>query len=130
MQNVLTVENKTKNDMIILTCGSGMRSAKAADSLTRAGYKNVWHIPDGYAGDDKVGINSQNAWKLAVRDLAQLTGMNKATIVRLEAGKSVRESSIDSIRDVLEAKGVRFWKSKTLNRVVISVDDRSDLNGL
>jgi len=65
MQNVLTVENKTKNDMIILTCGSGMRSAKAADSLTRAGYKNVWHIPDGYAGDDKVGINSQNAWKLA-----------------------------------------------------------------
>ena len=65
MQNILSVENKTKNDMIILTCGSGMRSATAADRLTRAGYKNVWHIPDGYVGDDKVGINSQNAWKLA-----------------------------------------------------------------
>ena len=89
------------------------------DSLIRADTLEAHHIRMARAG-----VN------LSIRDLAQLTGMNKATIVRLEAGKSVRESSIDSIRDVLEAKGVRFWKSKTLNRIVISVDDRSDINGL
>ncbi len=65
MEKVLAMYGKSKHDMIIITCGSGMRSAKAAHVLIKSGYTNVWHIPDGYAGDEKPGMNSHNAWKLA-----------------------------------------------------------------
>jgi len=63
--DVLEAENKTREEMIILTCGSGMRSAKAVERLVALGYTDVWHIPDGYDGEDKPGLNTQNAWKLA-----------------------------------------------------------------
>lgn len=65
MDEVLSREGMSKEDMIILTCGSGMRSALAAIKLYDAGFTNVWHIPDGYPGDDKPGFNVANAWKLA-----------------------------------------------------------------
>lgn len=56
---------KDKDSLVIITCGSGHRSAVAAQAMADAGYTNVWHIPDGYAGDDKPGLNLQNAWQLA-----------------------------------------------------------------
>jgi len=56
---------KAKNDMIIITCGSGRRSALAARKLHKAGYTNVWHITDGYEGEEKRGLNTANAWKIA-----------------------------------------------------------------
>jgi len=59
---VLSEAGKSKHDLIILTCGSGYRSAEAARKLSSAGYTNVWHIPNGYVGDDKIGMNVQNAW--------------------------------------------------------------------
>jgi len=65
MQNVLELKNKTQDDMIIIICGSGYRSAEAVNILAANGYTNAWHIPDGYAGDEKKGTNAKNAWQLA-----------------------------------------------------------------
>lgn len=57
-----------KDDLIIVTCGNGRRSAIAVDALFAQGYTNVWHIVDGYDGEeveDRNGRNTQNAWRLA-----------------------------------------------------------------
>lgn len=87
------------------------------DSLLRAKTLGAHHIRMARAG-----VN------LSIRELAQLTEMNKATIVRLEAGKSVRTSSFNAIRDILEAKGAYFWESKALNRILISVDSDTQVS--
>ncbi len=60
---LLNEAGRSQYDMIIITCGSGVRSAAAARMLEDSGFNNVWHIPDGYDGDDKPGLNIQNAWK-------------------------------------------------------------------
>ncbi len=65
MDAMLIRFEKTKSDRIIVTCGSGWRSAKAARRLAQAGYTDVWHIIDGYEGEERPGINLQNAWQLA-----------------------------------------------------------------
>ena len=65
MARVIAAHGKTRDDLIIVTCGSGYRSAVAAEKLVEAGYTNVWHIPDGYPGDEKPGLNSHNAWQIA-----------------------------------------------------------------
>ena len=64
MFEALEAAGKSKHDMIIITCGSGYRSARAATELAAAGFTNVWHIPDGYPGDEKPGLNTHNAWNL------------------------------------------------------------------
>ncbi len=64
MEQALGHFRKDKTDMIILTCGSGWRSAQAARLLYEAGFTDVWHIPDGYPGEEKPGINLANAWRL------------------------------------------------------------------
>jgi len=58
----LAASGKTRDDIIFITCGAGMRSAEAVRILATAGYTNVWHLTDGYNGDDQPGINAQNAW--------------------------------------------------------------------
>ena len=63
MTKVLLANNKSRHDLIIVTCGSGRRSAMATRILSENGYTNVWHVPDGYDGDDVVGYNRRNAWK-------------------------------------------------------------------
>jgi len=63
MKETLLLNNKSRHDLIILTCGSGRRSAEAARILSDNGYTNVWHVPDGYDGDHTVGYNLSNAWK-------------------------------------------------------------------
>jgi len=65
MEVTLREAGKSKHDLIILTCGSGYRSAEAVRKLSAAGYTNVWHIPDGYAGDGSPGMNLENAWQNA-----------------------------------------------------------------
>lgn len=65
MEFVLRDNNKSRHDLIVLTCGSGRRSAEAARILTAAGFTNVWHIPDGYDGDHLGGFNTDNAWRAA-----------------------------------------------------------------
>jgi len=57
-----------KDDLIIVTCGNGRRSAITVNELASKGYTNVWHIVDGYAGEefeDPDGLNTKNAWQLA-----------------------------------------------------------------
>ena len=44
MSAVLKSKNKTRDNKIIITCGSGVRSAMAAHKLSMYGYTNVWHI--------------------------------------------------------------------------------------
>ena len=65
MEDALAHFRLSKADRIIVTCGSGWRSAEAARRLHDAGFTDVWHIPDGYAGEEKPGVNLANAWKLA-----------------------------------------------------------------
>jgi rhodanese-related sulfurtransferase len=65
MTQLLKSMNKEKTDQIIITCGSGMRSAEAARILEKQGYTDIWHIPDGYEGEEKLGTNTHNAWKLS-----------------------------------------------------------------
>jgi len=65
MDAALADAGKSRHDLIIITCGSGYRSARAVELLASAGYTNVWHIPDGYAGDEKPGMNARNAWQNA-----------------------------------------------------------------
>jgi len=65
MELALREVGKSKFDLIILTCGSGYRSAEAVRLLSDAGYTNVWSITDGYEGDEKRGMNLENAWQNA-----------------------------------------------------------------
>jgi rhodanese-related sulfurtransferase len=46
----LKAKGLTKEDRIILICGSGKRAAKAVNALAKAGYKNVYSVVDGYKG--------------------------------------------------------------------------------
>jgi|GEM_PF-6334143 len=62
---VLENNNLTRNDRIVITCGSGRRAEIAAHALMAAGYTQVQYIPDGYPGDEKEGFNTDNAWKIA-----------------------------------------------------------------
>ncbi len=46
------VKSKFKtDDMIVVFCRSGVRAAKAADALAKAGYKNVYSLLGGFEGD-------------------------------------------------------------------------------
>ena len=61
---------KQPNDIILITCRSGGRSAIAVNMLAAAGYSNVYSITDGVEGD-KVndpesvfhGKRMKNGWK-------------------------------------------------------------------
>ena len=65
MAVLVSAKGKNRDSLIILTCGSGFRSAIAASILADAGYTNVWHIPEGHTGDETNGLDGQNAWQLA-----------------------------------------------------------------
>lgn len=74
------------DDLIIITCGNGRRSALAVDALAAAGYTNVWHIVDGYAGEeleDQRGRNLQNAWQVAGLPWTQSNTLPGATYMRV-----------------------------------------------
>jgi rhodanese-related sulfurtransferase len=54
------------DSLILLLCRAGERSARAADELTRLGYRNVYSIVDGFEGDIGAdGTRSVNGWKNA-----------------------------------------------------------------
>jgi rhodanese-related sulfurtransferase len=55
-----------KNDVVVLICRSGDRSARAADRLAQEGYGRVYSVIDGFEGDmSKDGRRSVNGWKNA-----------------------------------------------------------------
>jgi len=54
-----------KNAVIITMCRSGSRSVKAADTLTGAGFINVYNMQTGFEGDkDNFGYRTMNGWKV------------------------------------------------------------------
>ena len=58
---------------------------------------------------------------LSIRELAELAGVNKATIVRLEAGQQLRQSTIETIRSSLEERGAEFLAGEESARIAVSV---------
>ena len=66
---------------------------------------------------------------LTVRELAKIANVNKATIVRIEAGMTVREATAKAVREQLEAKGARFLTdidSKELLVAIPKADENQD----
>ena len=63
---LLTRQNLTRNDPIILMCRSGDRSSRAANLLQEAGFTKVYSVVDGFEGDmGKDGRRDVNGWKNA-----------------------------------------------------------------
>ena len=58
---------------------------------------------------------------LTVRELAQIANVNKATIVRIEAGMSVRETTAKTVREQLEAKGARFLTDIDSKEMLVAI---------
>lgn len=56
-----------KDDVILLLCRSGKRSAAAAEVATKAGFKNVFNILEGFEGDldDLQRRGTFNGWRHA-----------------------------------------------------------------
>lgn len=59
-----------KDDVVIVICRSGDRSARAADLLTNAGFTKVYSVVDGFEGDvanegANKGKRAVNGWKNA-----------------------------------------------------------------
>ena len=59
---------------------------------------------------------------LTIRELAYLSNVNKATIVRIEAGHPVREATLLSVRETLESKGAQFYMCCESRRIFVSLD--------
>ncbi len=60
------------DELVLVTCRSGQRSAVAADLMTEAGYKNAYSVVDGFEGDKVkdedsafVGQREKNGWRKA-----------------------------------------------------------------
>ncbi|MCW8931496.1 MAG: rhodanese-like domain-containing protein [Gammaproteobacteria bacterium] len=82
----LAAKGLTKNDIIILLCRSGSRSAKAADLLTKNGFKKVYSVVDGFEGDKSKSVDSKgqrviNGWKNAGLPWSYKLDKNKMFIV-------------------------------------------------
>ena len=58
---------------------------------------------------------------ISVRELARLSGVNKATIVRTEAGLTVRADTLAAIRSALEAAGAEFLVCEASGQVAVAV---------
>jgi rhodanese-related sulfurtransferase len=68
VEDLLAKKGLTKESKIVVMCRSGSRSAKAANLLAQAGYKNVYTVTDGYEGDtakegEHKGERVVNGWK-------------------------------------------------------------------
>lgn len=60
----LEAKGLTKNDVVILMCRSGDRSATAANLLAKAGFTQVYSVFEGFEGDlSKDGRRVVNGWK-------------------------------------------------------------------
>lgn len=60
---------------------------------------------------------------LTVRELAIASGMNKATIVRIEAGYPVREASLAAVKETLESNGIRFLMCSASKAILVGIDN-------
>lgn len=62
---------------------------------------------------------------LSVRELARLSDVNKATVVRTEAGLPVRPGTLRRIREALEAAGAEFLVCRETGRFAVSLNART-----
>lgn len=68
VEKLLARKGLSKESTVVVMCRSGSRSAKAANLLAQAGYKNVYTVTDGFEGDTaKEGAHKGervvNGWK-------------------------------------------------------------------
>jgi rhodanese-related sulfurtransferase len=62
----LQLKGLSKNDVVILICRSGDRSARGANRLAEDGYTQVYSVIDGFEGDmSPEGRRAVNGWKNA-----------------------------------------------------------------
>jgi rhodanese-related sulfurtransferase len=66
----LAQKGLARTDLVIVMCQAGGRAARAADTLTRAGYANVYTVVDGFEGDPATdgatkGLRVVNGWRNA-----------------------------------------------------------------
>ena len=70
VDDAMKARGLTKNDIVIVMCRSGDRSAAADNLLTKAGYTNVYSVWEGFEGDmgkegAEKGRRAVNGWKNA-----------------------------------------------------------------
>ena len=58
---------------------------------------------------------------MTIRQLAQRTGLDKATIVRFEMGQTVRRDTVNRIQSALEGAGARFFNGHDDDRAGVDV---------
>lgn len=68
VDDAVKARSLTHNDIIILMCRSGDRSAPATNLLTKSGYTNVYTVYEGFEGDmgkdgNSKGRREVNGWK-------------------------------------------------------------------
>ena len=51
IERLLVAKGLTRDDVVVLMCRTGIRSALAADLLASAGFSHVYTVVDGYDGD-------------------------------------------------------------------------------
>ncbi len=56
-----------KDEVVVLLCRSGKRSAAAAEAATKAGFRNVYNVLEGFEGDldEQQRRGSFNGWRFA-----------------------------------------------------------------
>ncbi len=64
---------------------------------------------------------ARSGLNITVRELAVLTDLNKATIVRAEAGLSIRDRSLDTIREALETLGATFFEDESSGGIFVGI---------
>ncbi len=64
---------------------------------------------------------ARSGLNLTVRDLAEISNVNKATIVRIEAGMPVRHSTLLAVKQALEARGALFYECDVSKKILVSV---------
>jgi rhodanese-related sulfurtransferase len=84
VEAALASKKLQKTSKIIIMCRSGERSAKAVDTLAKAGLTDVWSVVDGFEGDlSKEGYRIVNGWKNAA--LPWSYKLDKSKLSRLSA---------------------------------------------
>ena len=68
IDRALAAKGLTRADPVVLICQAGIRAAKAADTLTDAGFAQPWAIVDGFEGDPAPdgsgnGLRTVNGWR-------------------------------------------------------------------
>jgi rhodanese-related sulfurtransferase len=83
----LAQKGLARSDIVIVICQAGARAARAADTLTRAGYAAVYTVVDGFEGDAasegaNKGLRVVNGWRNA--GLPWTTRLERAKMYGLE----------------------------------------------